>query len=99
MEEQRRIVLELRPETLEAFCEAARRAGRQPDEILASLIQEFLKKEGNKAFQSRIRPGVQGKPLQEIFEVRIECEDELCRTPRIRMDTRGPESGNEPDTR
>jgi hypothetical protein len=99
MEETSRITLEMRTETLEAFCEAARRAGLSPGTIVESLIQDFLRKEGNSAFHSQVEGGTQGKPLEEIFKVRIECEDELCRTPRIRMDTRSLAQKNKPDQR
>jgi hypothetical protein len=93
MEETSRITLELRQETFEAFLEAARRAGLPPGEIVESLIGDFLRKEGDVAFQSHVEGGVRGTPLEEVFEVRIECEDELCRTPRIRLDTRSPDTG------
>ncbi len=97
MEETDHITLVLRRETIKAFCEAARRAGSSPDEIVESLMQDFLKKEGGIALQSRIDRGVEGKPLREVFKVQIECEDELCRTPRIRMDTRSLAQKHEPD--
>jgi hypothetical protein len=99
MEETGSITLQLRPETLEAFFEAARRAGLPPAEIVESLILEFIRKEGGIAFQSRFERGLEERPLQETFKVRIECEDELCRTPRIRMDSRKLEQGFAPAKR
>lgn len=93
--ERGHITLALNEETLEAFFEAARRAEQTPAEIVESLILEFIRKEGDIAFQSRIERGQEAEPLQETFKVRIECEDELCRTPRIRMDSRKFERGRE----
>ncbi|MDG6257127.1 MAG: hypothetical protein QCH35_05950 [Methanomicrobiaceae archaeon] len=90
MEQTGCITLVLERDIFTAFCEAARRAGSSPDEIVASLIQDYLSREGDAALQARIEAGVRGIPRQEIFRLQIECEDELCRTPRIRMDGRSP---------
>ncbi|NYT06398.1 MAG: hypothetical protein GKC04_08575 [Methanomicrobiales archaeon] len=91
----RTLTFRMREDIADAFTALCSETGEQPDRVVESLAEAYVRDHVKGRIGGRLAGGPSGKRQDEVFAVDIDCDDELCTAPSItlRTDTAGDTGG------